>query len=158
MMLIFAKHFSPQKKMGNTNNNVNDAGLNAIQTQTLEDFANSLCCSACKSSKSTNDTVIEVCVCVYICSRLHVFQLSLQLSFSPRNCFFLSVCFSHLSLTLSLSMNTLMDERFENLFSKVSIGDDAKKWLPGRASVFLEDVDLHGQIVSSIPSGQARAG
>jgi hypothetical protein len=84
--------------MGNTNNNVNDDGLNAIQTQTLEDFANSLCCSACKSSKSTNDTVIEVCVCVYMCSRLHVFHLSLSLSFPRATVFSLSVCFSHLSL------------------------------------------------------------
>ena len=144
--------------MGNTNNNVNDAGLNAIQTQTLEDFANSLCCSACKSSKSTNDTVIEVCVCVCIYARVCMFFNSLFNLFSPRNCFFLSLSASLTSLTLSsLSMNTdtLMDERFENLFSKVSIGDDAKKMALGRASVFLEDVDLHGQIVSSIPSGQA---
>ena len=87
--------------MGKTNNNnINDDGLNAIQTQTLEDFANSLCCSACKSSKSTNDTVIEVCVCVYMCSRLHVFQLSLFNSLSPRNCFF-SLSASLTSLSLS---------------------------------------------------------
>jgi len=95
------KHF-PFTKMGNTNNNVNDDGLNAIQTQTLEDFANSLCCSACKSSKSTNDNVIEVCVCVCVCVYMLAFcfpSLSLHL-FSPRNCFF-----SHLSLSLiSLSM------------------------------------------------------
>ena len=84
--------------MGKTNNNVNDAGLNAIQTQTLENFANSLCCSACKSSKSSNNTIIEVCVCVYMCSRLHVFHLSLSLSFPRATVFSLSVCFSHLSL------------------------------------------------------------
>lgn len=95
--------------MGNTNNNVNDAGLNAIQTQTLEDFANSLCCSACKSSKSTNDTVIEVCVCVYICSRLHVFQLSLQLSF-PRATVFFSLCL--LLSPLSLSHLSLDEHRY----------------------------------------------
>ena len=30
-----------------------------------------------------------------------------------------------------------------------------QKMALGRASVFLEDVDLHGQIVSSIPSGRS---
>jgi hypothetical protein len=125
--------------MGNTNN-INDDGLNAIQTQTLEDFANSLCCSACKSSKSSNNTIIEVCVCVcvYVLAFACFSALSLQLSF-PAQLFFLSVCFSHISLSLiSLSMNTdtPMDERFENLFSKVSIGDDAKNGPRSRVGVF----------------------
>jgi hypothetical protein len=100
--------------MGNTNN-INDDGLNAIQTQTLEDFANSLCCSACKSSKSSNNTIIEVCVCVcvYMCSRLHVFQLSLFNSLSPRNCFFsLSASLTSLSLShLSLDEHRYTDGR-----------------------------------------------
>lgn len=96
----------------NNNNNVNDDGLNAIQTQTLEDFANSLCCSACKSSKSTNDTVIEVCVCVYMCSRLHVFHLSLQLSFPRATVFSLCLLLSHLSLShLSLDEHRYTDGR-----------------------------------------------
>jgi hypothetical protein len=93
------KHF-PFTKMGNTNNNVNDDGLNAIQTQTLEDFANSLCCSACKSSKSTNDNVIEVCVCVCVCIYARVlFSISLSSSLFPAQLFFLSpLSLSHLSL------------------------------------------------------------
>ena len=94
------KHF-PFTKMGNTNNNVNDDGLNAIQTQTLEDFANSLCCSACKSSKSTNDTVIEVCVCVCICARVCMFFNSLFNSLFPAQLFFLSLSASLTSLSLS---------------------------------------------------------
>ena len=99
--------------MGNTNNNVNDDGLNAIQTQTLEDFANSLCCSACKSSKSSNNTIIEVCVCVYMCSSLHVFQRSLFNFLSPRNCFFsLSASLTSLSLShLSLDEHRYTDGR-----------------------------------------------
>ena len=75
-----------------------------------------------------------------MCSRLHVFQLSLFNSLSPRNCFFsLSASLTSLSLShLSLSMNTdtPMDERFENLFSKVSIGDDAKNGPRSRVGVF----------------------
>ena len=85
--------------MGNTNN-INDDGLNAIQTQTLEDFANSLCCSACKSSKSTNDTVIEVCVCVCICARVCMFFISLFLSLFPAQLFFLSLSASLTSLSM----------------------------------------------------------
>ena len=98
--------------MGN-NNNINDDGLNAIQTQTLEDFANSLCCSACKSSKSSNNTIIEVCVCVcvYVLAFACFSALSLQLSF-PAQLFFLSVCFSHISLShLSLDEHRYTDGR-----------------------------------------------
>jgi hypothetical protein len=100
--------------MGKTNNNnINDDGLNAIQTQTLEDFANSLCCSACKSSKSSNNTIIEVCVCVCICARVCMFFSALSSTLFPRaTVFSLCLLLSYLSLShLSLDEHRYTDGR-----------------------------------------------
>lgn len=69
-----------------------------------------------------------------------MFFSSLSSTLFPRaTVFSLCLLLSHLSLSLiSLSMNTdtPMDERFENLFSKVSIGDDAKNGPRSRVGVF----------------------
>ena len=129
------------------------------RTQTLEEFANALCEKRREQQQQQQQQqrarplAVEVCINIDV-----VFPLIPKTLFVRNRLFLLTNALARFSHSPPTALEPPQIHRWTQdarLYFLKFPTPVSQKMALGRASVFLEDVDLHGQIVHSIPSGQS---